>query len=130
MEKINVIIGGKEKEIEVDNTNLVSDGFHTFKQLYDHRLVLSTIAFKYAHEKGWKVIRSKRHHDGELCFGGGWFIVEVIRPDGKQFSYHYKNEYWDLFDYAETVKKAPEWDGHTEDNIDRLLPLINFIEEV
>ena len=46
----------------------LSDGYHTFKELYDFRreynaaLVNSGI---------WKAHKSHRHHDGELCFGGG-----------------------------------------------------------
>lgn len=108
---------------------MTSDGFHTFKDLYDQRLILSAITFNYAKEKGWKTFRSKRHHDGELCFGGGWFIVGVIRPDGKQYSYYYENKYWDLFSFADTFDKAPEWDGHTDKDICRLLHLLNFTEE-
>lgn len=57
-----------------------SDGYHTFNELYDFRreynaaLVNSGI---------WKAHKSYRHHDGELCFGGGWFIVMIETPLGK-----------------------------------------------
>lgn len=44
----------------------------------------------------WKAHKSHRHHDGELCFGGGWFIVMIDTPFG-QISNHYENEYWDEF---------------------------------
>lgn len=125
-EQIMIIREGKEQWISVDKAELTSDGYHTFKDLYEQRLVLSVIAFKYAQEKGWEVIRSKKHfgEDNE-CFGGGWFIVMVISPDGKQYSYHYENKYWDLFQYAKTVDHAPKWDGHTSKDVTRLLQLIN-----
>lgn len=63
----------------------------------------------------WKVnmrsIKSYRHADGELCFGGGWFIVMANLPTG-QVSNHYRAEEWNLFNVPERWK-ADEWDGHT-----------------
>jgi hypothetical protein len=60
--------------------------------------------------------------DGELCFGGGWFIVVATLPTG-QISNHYELEDWDLFKCEEREKGA-EWDGHTPtDVITRLLAL-------
>lgn len=49
--------------------------------------------------------------DGELCFGGGWFIVMANLPTG-QVSNHYRAEEWNLFNVPERWK-ADEWDGHT-----------------
>ena len=51
------------------------------------------------------------HSDGELCFGGGWFIVMAYLPTG-QVSNHYRIEDWNLFNIPERWK-ADEWDGHT-----------------
>lgn len=34
-------------------------------------------------------MKSWRHHDGEKCFGGGWFIVTTRLPTG-QVSNHYQ----------------------------------------
>ena len=68
------------------------------------------------------VVKSHRHSDGELCFGGGWFIVTATLPTG-QISNHYENKEWDLFRCKE-VEKAPEWDGHTsKDVLNRLKQL-------
>ena len=55
--------------------------------------------------------KSKRHHDGEECFGGGWFIVMANLPTG-QISNHYELKDWDLFQIPEK-EFADEWDGHT-----------------
>jgi hypothetical protein len=95
-------------------TEETSDGYHTFKELYEFRKVYNAALFnewanydipKYDVHKSWK------HYDGELCFGGGWFIVVAILPTG-QISNHYKAEDWDLFKIPieDTVKYA--FDGH------------------
>lgn len=39
-------------------------------------------------EGKYEVHKSYRHADGELCFGGGWFIVMANLPTG-QVSNHY-----------------------------------------
>ena len=125
MEKIKIIQNGAEKEINVDKAELTSDGYHTFKELYEHRKLLSALAFKLAKEKGWHVWRSKKHYgEDNECFGGGWFIVGVTRPDGKQYSYHYQIDDWNLFDFADILEHSPKWDGHMPSDIDRLLDLL------
>lgn len=66
-----------------------------------------------------RVVKSRKHHDGEECFGGGWFIVMAELPTG-QISNHYELKYWEYFK-CEEVDVAPEWDGHTpEDAAHRL----------
>lgn len=55
----------------------VSDGFHTFDELYHYRMLYNA-AFFNSLEGKYEVHKSYRHADGELCFGGGWFIVMVI----------------------------------------------------
>lgn len=129
------------------NKELVSDGYHTFKELYDFRMVYNAALFnewsnnniqvkeysvkdsesiyrefkemtpKYNVHKSWK------HHDGELCFGGGWFIVVAVLPTG-QISNHYEAKYWNLFKVPETEKALFPFDGHTStDVLERLKSL-------
>lgn len=134
--------GGFEKakamhEQETTITENTSDGYHTFKELYEIRKAYNVALFnewgsqtiaekkvggaiiktvgKYLVHKSWK------HHDGELCFGGGWFIVVAVLPTG-QISNHYKAEDWDLFNIPEVEKALFQFDGHTtQDVIDRLI---------
>lgn len=87
----------------------LSDGFHTFNSLYEQRMILFAALVKAYKDKAWK---SYRHEDGELCFGGGWFIVGIDTPEGS-YTYHYENKYWDMFDCI-NLARAPHWDGHTE----------------
>lgn len=100
-------------------TGEASDGYHTHNELYEHRMLLNAHAAIGWHAMKIPVAKSWRHSDGELCFGGGWFIVVVSLPAG-QASWHYKDEYWHLFDIPE-LDRGPEFDGHTpHDAADRL----------
>lgn len=125
-----------------EEKELISDGYHTFKELYDIRLAYNVALFnewasswlknKYYRDSGkliglieprYNVHKSWKHYDGELCFGGGWFIVVAILPTG-QISNHYKAEDWDLFKIPETEKALFSFDGHSgEDVINRLKQL-------
>lgn len=104
----------------------VSDGYHTFNELYEFRKVYNAAFFNELAKQGkCNVIKSKRHNDGEECFGGGWFIVTAQLPTG-QISNHYKMKDWDLFQCTE-VNFAPKWDGHTpQDVIKRITKYINM----
>lgn len=88
-----------------------SDGYHTFAELYQYRMLYNAWAIRAWLQAGYTVVKSDRHSDGELCFGGKNFVVHAELPTG-QVSNHYADEYWDLFD-CPTVEKEPEYDGHT-----------------
>lgn len=94
-----------------DDTDQISDGYHTFAELYDYRMLYNAHAAMGWLARGYLVVKSWRHADGEECFGGGWFIVTATLPFG-QVSNHYAAEHWDLFRVPE-VDLPPEWDGHT-----------------
>ena len=94
------------------------DGFHTFNSLYHQRLILFAALVNTYSDISWK---TKRHEDGEECFGGGWFLVGINTPDGPS-TYHYELKDWDLFK-CEVLDRAPEWDGHTDKDVERLLSL-------
>ena len=57
----------------------ISDGFHSFDELYHYRMLYNA-AFFNSLEGKYEVHKSYRHADGELCFGGGWFIVMAYLP--------------------------------------------------
>ena len=100
---------------EIDD---LSDGFHTFRQLYYQRMILFATIVSQNKDKAWK---SLRHEDGELCFGGGWFIVGIDTPEGS-YTYHYEDNYYSMFD-CEELERGKHWDGHTEKDVIRLLSL-------
>lgn len=107
IESINKIIK------DIDDNELISDGWHTFEELYNYRMTYNALLFNewYKNDK-YGVIKSKRHFDGEECFGGGWFIVIANTPKG-QIDNHYKIKYWDLFKVQEMDKSPYKFDGHT-----------------
>ena len=118
----------------------ISDGYHTFNELYEFRKLYNAALFNewalhvhltltssnhpnYPYSCNHEVHKSWKHYDGELCFGGGWFIVVAILPTG-QISNHYKAEDWDLFKIPALEKALYPYDGHTtEDVIKRLKAL-------
>lgn len=106
------------REVPEGGIGEMSDGYHTFNGLYYQRMVLFAALVKAHKDRAWK---SLRHEDGELCFGGGWFIVGIDTPQGS-YTYHYEDKDWNRFDCVE-LPVAKHWDGHTEKDVTRLLSL-------
>ena len=109
---INIIEDAPAADIEK-----MSDGYHTFADLYEQRLILSAALAK-NNPHAWK---SKRHEDGSVPFGGGWFIMGFDTDEGC-YTYHYELKDWDLFQCEELDKGKP-WDGHTSKDVRRLLSI-------
>lgn len=100
---------------ETDGDYDVSDGYHTFDELYDHRIALFIALAKSHADIAWKAIK---HADGSAW--DGWFIAGMHLPTG-DISYHLPESDWDKLDGVEALDKAPEWDGHTPaDVVERL----------
>ena len=97
-------------------TGSTSDGFHTFDALYEFRVLLHPCAVRAWLAEGFAVVRSWNHHDGEPCFGGGWFVVVAQLPTG-QVSNHYRAGDWALFATVPEARSAPGWDGHTSADV-------------
>lgn len=115
-----------EPEAEPGDMGEVSDGYHTFNELYRYRMLYNAAFFNLLARNGQvEVCKSRRHSDGEKCFGSDdWFIVMAILPTG-QVSNHYESKYWDLFDVPER-ETAFEYDGHTPNEAaDRLEQYLN-----
>lgn len=96
----------------------ISDGYHTFNELYHHRAMLfAALCMTSFSSHAWK---SLLHHDPNEPMYDGMFIVGVNTPNG-QATYHYDiDPYWNLFKVTE-LERAPEFDGHTpEEAIQRI----------
>lgn len=118
-----IVISNLQKENEDLNrkrlNGTLSDGYHTYNDLYYQRCILFATICNSNKNISWK---SKRHNDGKKCFDSdNWFIVGIDTPNGS-YTYHYEIKYWDLFEVQE-LKKGKEWDGHTEKDVTRLLSL-------
>lgn len=102
-----------------DDIGSFSDGYHTFDELYFHRMILFSVICKIYKDKAWK---SKLHADGTMY--KNYFIVGVTTPKG-DYTYHYHMEYWGHFEGIRELDNAPEWDGHKPKDICRLLSLLD-----
>lgn len=145
---IKVAIGGdaeKSKEVSaIISDNLkencdtigipigsISDGYHTFDELYEHRIELF-IALAKAKFLEWMKIPSHlgvlnnpnpfwisaRHSDNSPVFDG-WFLAGLFYEKGKQITYHLPVRYWDKCEKngALVFSHAPEWDGHASADV-------------
>ena len=102
----------------------ISDGYHTFNELYEFRKMYNAAAFNAWVKEGlYDVHKSKCHSDGLPCFNGGWFIVMAVLPGG-QVSNHYRLEDWDLFQCPEEPFVKHHYDGHGAQDV------LNRLEEV
>lgn len=100
------------KNLPSNEIGRISDSYHSFNELYEYRKVYNALLFnEWALQGLHNVHKSIHHSDGELCFGGGWFIVVATLPTG-QISNHYKLEDWELFNIPE-VQLPVTYDGHT-----------------
>ena len=116
----DVIINNRIKDLKEKGlleTSLISDGYHTFGELYFHRMMLFAVICNTYNDKAWK---SKLHDDDTMY--DNYFIVGITTPEG-DYTYHYHLDYWDTFNVKE-LEKAPKWDGHKPSDITRLLSLI------
>jgi len=102
------------QEESVKVTENTSDGYHTFKELYEHRITLY-IALCRQWESNISVWRSKLHSDGSSY--ESWFILGIDKQKDKQITYHLPNDKWNDTSFAETLEKAPEFDGHTSADV-------------
>lgn len=106
-----------EYKFEADSIGQISDGYHTFDELYYHRMVLFSVICNTFKEHSWK---SWHHADGTMY--EDYFIVGVTTPEG-EYTYHYHKDHWDMFQVPE-IEKGHEWDGHQPGDIGRLCSLL------
>ena len=91
----------------------VSDGHHTFDELYQQRTALFCALCNLFPGIAWK---SKRHFDEENdpMFDGD-FIAGINTPDGV-ITFHIKLSYWDKFKIPE-LERAPHYDGYSTEAV-------------
>jgi hypothetical protein len=98
--------------------SVITDGYHTFGELYSERMQYDILLSKIFHKESW---RSKKHDDGSMF--DGYFIMGYKTNDG-DYTHHYKLEYWGLFNHVQELTQAPSFDGHSAKDAHRLLSLL------
>jgi hypothetical protein len=111
-----------------DNVGELSDGYHTFNELYHQRALLSAGFFNQLPSE-YRPHKARKHYNNALqieeCFGGGWFIVMAELPTG-QVSEHFEEKYWDLFNLP-VQECCNLWDRHTtKESFDRIKEWLNL----
>ena len=100
-----------------------SDGSHTFEELYDHRTSLfAALARTIAKTNPERVFRSWKHADGTSY--EGYFIAGIYVAGLGWLTYHNPEYAWNSFEGVPEWNEAPEWDGHTPDDV--LMRLANI----
>lgn len=96
-------------------TGQISDGHHTFDELYEHRHALF-FALMLSSSGDAETWMSKLHDDGSSF--DGWFIAGIGLSTGP-ITYHLPMRLWDRFVSAgfDVLEKAPKWDGHTSNDV-------------
>jgi hypothetical protein len=96
-------------DLTTSNNNLanISDGYHTFGELYEHRhALMRALTFAYP-EIAWRAPVGEHLE--------GWFLVGMSLPTG-QISYHLPEKYYGAFEHCYPVSQ-PTWDGHTPQQV-------------
>ncbi len=102
--------------LEPRETGKTSDGYHTFDELYDHRARLFlALAYAIAVRRSCHVWRSRLHSDGTSF--DNWFIMGIGKNAGEQIAYHLPNTRWGEAAFAQTLDRAPAFDGHTSQDV-------------
>lgn len=99
------------------DANDISDGFHTFGELYAHRRALTAVLAGLIPGS----YRTKEHHPEDSTILEGRFLVCIPTPAGP-ITYHYPLEHWSEFSAIPALEHAARWDGATaDDTVTRLL---------
>ena len=101
----------------------MSDGYHTFDELYLHRAALFLALMKCNASMAWF---SKLHEDGTMF--PGMFIAGIKLPTG-DVTYHLMSNLWAhaIHTGACELTTGPKWDGHTPNDV--VNRLIQFAED-
>jgi hypothetical protein len=112
----------------VDRELIISDGFHSIDEIYEHRITLFIALCRLISDVNFsegeihKIWRSKINGDGSTWEGD--FIMGIGKEKGQQITYHLPIERWEETEFALTLDQAPEFDGHSsEDVLERLKQL-------
>ena len=109
----------------VDSIGEISDGSHSFNDLYMQRSMLFATICNMHKDISWK--SWNHHHEEDFPMYEDYFVVGINTPEG-QYSYHCHKDWWDTFDVPE-LEEAPMYDGHMPDDVGRLLSLIKKEDE-
>ena len=104
-------INKKISKLPSSKRSMVSDGYHTFDELYEHRCVLFLTLLNVINSTtaGIKTWKSRKNSDGSEW--PGWFVCGIEAG----VTYHLPDRLWHLLEVEEIEQGL--WDGHTSDQV-------------
>lgn len=94
------------------DTGWVSDGYHTFNELYAHRCLLFCGLMNLIHRQGGFVWRQNDPVGDET----GWILGGIALPTGI-ITYHMNRDCEKYILDIPFLESPPAWDGHTSDDV-------------
>jgi hypothetical protein len=116
--------GGSTQDVQQSggDKESISDGFHTFDELYEHRNTLFMALCKAMQLQNKPVWRTQYYSNGTHI--EGWFLLGINKDQGRQITYHLPMSKWDDCSFARVMERAPEFDGHiSADVVERISKL-------
>ncbi len=85
------------KALSFDERQAVSDGYHTYADLYSHRNNLFIALCRSLHDSQPHIIFKTRRDWDNNEIESGWFIAGIFNTrTGVKISYHLPDYYWNL----------------------------------
>lgn len=96
---------------QLQDAGLFSDGYHTFEELYAHRVRLFTCLMHAHRNRAWW---SHWHDDGSKM--DGWILAGIDTPVGSA-TYHLPVTETPYLPEGIELEKGKPWDGHTSEHV-------------
>ncbi|MGS7388643.1 WDGH domain-containing protein [Klebsiella pneumoniae] len=96
---------------DITDKGEISDGYHTFNELYAHRVRLFSTLMRAFPEQSWW---SFKHSTGEKW--DGWVIAGIDTPDGA-VTYHLPESEIPYLPDGSEIEFGKEWDGHAAEDV-------------
>ena len=100
----------------------ISDGYHTFNELYAHRVRLFSTLMRAFADKAWWSFSSSEGEQWE-----GWILAGIDTPAGA-VTYHLPESEIPHLPEGSEIEIGKEWDGHTADDVLERLVSLNLPE--
>ena len=94
-----------------ENAGQVSDGYHTFDDLYQHR---HKLMMALATARGDSSFKTRLNDKGEAW--DGWFILGINTEHG-QITYHLPDRLWEFLPHIKEVESNSDYDNHTPEDV-------------
>lgn len=98
------------EKFEIEGEIEASDSYHSFDELYAHRIMLFLVLMNQNKAIAWK---SRKNKEGDVW--EGWFVGGLELSTG-QITYHIPDEFWDVLNGVEE-KERSIWDGHVSNDV-------------